>query len=146
MAIDLQAEFEGSRLPDPPDELFGDDGIVNLQPQFLGNLAQLQTQSFKTKGLVDWATMIANFSPVWPTMKVKMNELDFAEQLADGLGVPESAVKDDDEVNRILNEMQEQESQQAQAQMMLEGAKTIPALNKKIEAGSPMEMLAGAVQ
>lgn len=146
-AIDIQAEFEGNSMPDAPDELFDEnENAIPLQPQFIGNLAQLQRQSFKTMGLVDWAQMVASFTPVWPTMKVKVNELELAEQLAEGIGVPESCVKDDEEVNRILNEMQQDESEAQQAQMLMDGAKAVPSLSKKIEAGSPMELLAGAMK
>lgn len=147
MAIEIQAEYEGSSMPTPPDEMFDEnENAVPLQPQFIGNLAQLQRQSFKTMGLVDWAQMIAGFAPTWPTMKVKVNELDLAEQLADGIGVPESCVKDDDEVKRILDEMKQDEQDERDAQMMLAGAKVAPGLSKKIEAGSPMELLAGVAK
>lgn len=146
-AVEIQAEFEGGRMPDAPDELFiNNETSVLLQPEFIGNLSQLQRQSFKSMGLIDWAQIVAQFSATWPTMKVKVNELDLAEQLAESMGVQESCVKDDEQVQQVLAGLQAQQEQQAQAQMMLEGAKAVPSLQKKTEAGSPLEMLAGAMK
>jgi ABC-type nitrate/sulfonate/bicarbonate transport system substrate-binding protein len=62
------------------------------------------------------------------------------------MGVQEKCVKNDDEVARILQEMADAESQNAQTQQLMEGAKVFPSLNKKIEAGSPAELLAGAMK
>jgi hypothetical protein len=148
-AIETQWLFEerAGRMPEPPEELFNDnESMTPIRPKFIGNLAQLQRQAFKTMGLIDWAQAVAQLSEVWPTMKIKVNELELVEQLAEGMGVQEKAVKDNDEVNRTLQKIQEAESQQAQAEQMAEGAKLIPALSKKVEAGSPAEFLAGAIQ
>jgi len=150
-SIDIQWDYETNikhNMPEPPDELFNDDGqmTVSIRPKFIGNLAQLQRSSFKTMGLIDWAQYVAQLSNVWPTSKVKVNELELVEQLAQGMGVQEKCVKNDDEVARILQEMADAESQNAQTQQLMEGAKVFPSLNKKIEAGSPAELLAGAMK
>jgi len=149
-SIDIQWDFESNvkrNMPEPPDELFDDNGqdSVAIRPKFIGNLAQLQRSSFKTMGLMDWASAVKTLSDTWPSAKVKVNELELVEQLAIGMGVQEKAVKDDEEVVKVLQAIAEQEAQAAEQEAIMEGAKTIPSLSKKIEAGSPAEFLAGAI-
>lgn len=147
-AVSVQWAFEErvGRMPKPPDILFdpANRGILNVK--YTGPLFQAQRQLLKTRGTVDWLQLVSSIVGIWPNSKIKVNELELIEDAGIAMGMEQKMFKTDEQINEILAQQAEMEQQKEQAGMMLEAAKVMPQMGKKIEDGSPAAMLANAVQ
>lgn len=146
-AVSVQWDFEerAGRMPEPPDVLFdpANNGVLNVK--YTGPLFQAQRQLLKTRGTVDWLQLVASITSIWPNAKIKVNELELIEDAGIAMGMEQKMFKSDEQINDIMAQIAQEEQQKEQSQMMLEAAKVAPGLGKKMEVGSPAEMLANAV-
>ena len=146
-AVSVQWAFEErvGRMPPVPDILLDTANAGLLNVKYTGPLFQAQRQLLKTRGTVDWLQLVAETNQIWPSAKIKVNELELIEDAGIAMGMEQKLFKNDEQVNDILQGMAQDEAEQERQQTMLEIAKTVPSLQKKSEEGSPAEMLAGAV-
>ncbi len=143
--VDNQWIFEeqiANRMPPVPDILL-EPKNRKIETGFIGPLNQLQKATMQTRGTINALAVIDNIRSIWPTSIIKINELELMEEAAISQGMKQTLIKSDEEVREILEAQAAKAAAAEQAQMMIEGAKTIPGLGKEIEPNSALE-LAGA--
>lgn len=132
-------ETEMGRMPDPPDEIVGIGGRIDIR--YLGPLAQLQRTLLKSKGTVDALAIIQQIAMMDEAVNWKFNWLEVAEEVAINQGLAQKHVKSDDEVNAIRQQVEQSRQALQQAEMMEKGARAVGALGKRVEPGSPAESM-----
>jgi len=132
-------ESMAGRIPPPPDVLVADGGKV--QVEYLGPLAQAQRRLFKTGGIYQGLAAIDIIAAKRPDVYDNVDLDVITTELLAASGMPEKAIKDPRVVTAERNARAKQAEAQQQMAVMLEAAKTMPALSKKPEQGSMAGML-----
>ena len=132
------------RMPDVPDILLEPENR-RIDTVFIGPLAQLQRATMQTRGTINALAVIEQIASTWPESIIKSNEMELMEEAAVAQGMKQTLIRSDDEVKAILDAKAALQEAEQQAQLAMEGAKTVPGLGKTIERGSPLE-LAGVVE
>jgi hypothetical protein len=138
-------ETEAGRMPEAPDILFGDSGIADVKTKYTGRLAQLQRSITSQDSFVNALGILKEIAGIFgPQALMKVKVESFMEDLLIPIGVPQKDLLTDDEFAKVQSMAMAQQRQQEQAQMMLEGAKAVPSLQKTTEKGSPLEAITNA--
>jgi hypothetical protein len=136
-------ETRAGRMPEPPDVLVELAGKV-IEIDFIGELAQAQKRIFKTRGVENFITSIERVAQFKPDIVDILDEEEYARESADANSISQKIVRSKEAVETLRTKRQKEQQAILQAQMAVEAAKTVPALNKKVEEGSPLEAMAGA--
>jgi len=156
-------EMKAGRLPEPPqiilDAMFEEQERLGriekagrIEVDYIGPLAQAQKRLFQTEGirhsidslapLVD--LQLAAQQPVTALDRLKVDET--VEELFDAHGMPQKLMRSDDEVEEIQEARLRDQQMKEAAAMAAEAAKAAPGISKKVEDGSVLSEIAGAVE
>lgn len=128
--------LESRYLPPPPQVLWGQE----LKIDYLSPLARAQQQS-ASQGIVEAAGFVSQVMTFYPPI-VDIADWDEAgRQVLESRGVSPKIILPPEEVAKMRQARAQEQQQQKTAAMALEAAKTMPALNKGPEPGSPMDQL-----
>jgi hypothetical protein len=137
----LSIEARAGRLPPMP-PILHDMGGVRLKVDYIGPLAQIVQRVFRTRGPL---FSVANLTPVFQLYPQGVDKIDFdflIEEVAEAGGMPQRAIRSEEEVAKLRAAKQKIMQQAQQQQMQLEAAKAVD-VNKSPEPGSVMEQLMG---
>ncbi len=132
-------EESANRMPEPPGELMETGGKLDIN--YLGPLHQLQSSLLRGKGIIDAISLIAEMMALDGSVAWKFNFLEMAEEAAVSQGLPQKFVLSDDEVEKIREQVAQEQQMREQLMMAGEAAKAIPNLSKPVAPGSPAAML-----
>jgi hypothetical protein len=154
-------EMKAGRLPPPPQILLdkmmeqqqsGEDGKAGvIDIDYIGPLAQDQKRMFKTQGIRFGLESVAPIvelqvaaqQPVTALDRINVDET--IEELMDAHGMPKKLMNDDETVAKIRQARLEAQQAREAAQMAIEAAKAAPGISGKVEEGSVLAEIAGAV-
>ena len=137
-------EADAGRMPDPPEELIISGGAVDII--YLGPLAQLQRALLRGKGTVDALSIIGQMIEMQPTVGLKFDWLEMAEDVAISQGMPQKHILGDAEVDALLQEQARKQQMAEEMAMAEQAGKAAGGLSKAPEEGSPAEALMGGLE
>ena len=139
----LNIMYRQGRFPEPPNILNGSDAVLNVD--FVGPLAQAQKRYHQTGGV---QTSLAISQPIIQMNPEVLDYIDTDKLLKNVLntnGFPQSAIREDDEVEKIRQQRAEAQMQAMQAQMQMQAQSNITnnfdKLNEPVKEGSPIQEL-----
>ena len=113
--------------------------------EYISPLAKAQRAS-QSQGIIQAVGFVGQISAVDPGVKDVLDLDEAVRQVAENAGMPQKLIRSPDDVAQIRQAQAQAQQQAQQQQMLLEGAKTLPALAKGPEPGSPMDALGQALQ
>lgn len=131
---------KANMVPEVPEQM-SQYQDAELDTDFVGPLAQAQEQYLGSQPIRNWLNMIVQYAEVFPDMLKVADPVEMAKELARSAGVPASAMRSDEELQKIAQ--QEAQMQQMQMQMQAQQAQA-ESYNKTQQApdeGSPAEAL-----
>lgn len=135
----FQLLFRAGKIPAPPDALTQDNATV-LKVDFQGTLAQAQKKYHQVGGIasaLNIASLIAQMSP--ESMDV-IDSDQLMRRALEGNGMPQSVIREVDDVEKMRQERAQQQQQQMQMQQQLEQSQSLQQnfdkLNKPVQRGS----------
>ena len=135
--------YRQGRFPEPPNILNGSDAVLNVD--FVGPLAQAQKRYHQTGGV---QTSLAISQPIIQMNPEVLDYIDtdkLLKNVLDTNGFPQSAIREDDEVEQIRKQRAEAQMQAMQAQMQMQAQSNITnnfdKLNEPVKEGSPIQEL-----
>lgn len=137
----IQIEFDAGRLPAPPQGK--DVSGATLKIDYLGPLAQAQKEMYAAQGVMQTITNAAAVLQLWPETLKKFKPEIMLEQILESSGMPEKAIRSDEEYQQILAAEAKQKQDMINTQMQIEQAKAMPGMSKRPEPGSPLESMMG---
>jgi hypothetical protein len=138
--VDL-IETRAGRMPDPPDVLVELAG-QNIEVDYIGPLAEAQKRIFKSRGVNTFMETVGSVAQISPEVVDNVDFDSLVQEIAEANSVSPKIIRPKEMVETIRAQRAQQQQAMAQAQMAMEAAKTVPALNKKVEEGSPLEAMA----
>lgn len=140
-------EDKAGRLPDPddynlPDEFY-EGGQININ--LTGPLAQAQKMLFKMGPIRNTINELAPMAAIKPEVLDVINWDELSEMVVEAGAFPQKAVNSRGERKRIREQRAADALAAQQKQDLLEAAKVVPSLSKKIEEGSPAEAIGTAL-
>jgi hypothetical protein len=151
--IDLVWHFEdqAGRIPQPPEVLM-EYGGVKLEVDYYGPLSQARRRFYKSQGIragLDDIRAIAETRGV-----VNQTAPDVGDQIKWGRltryitldSLPADCINSEDDAEKIAAERAQIIEQEKVNQGLIDAAKAVPGLNKKVEAGSLTEQVLGGGQ
>jgi len=133
-------ESEAGRLPPMPEELTEYVGKP-IEVDYLGPLAQIQQKAFKTRGAVDSIRIAAPLAEMSPAALDYVNFDILIKEILEANGMPQRAIRSDEEVQALRQERGQRALQEEQRQKLLEALDKVPGLEKEIEPGSTLDKL-----
>jgi hypothetical protein len=137
-------EYRAGRMPEPPDILLNllTQGI-NIEIDYLGLLPQAQRKLFKIQGFRAGLEIAASVASIFPETKVVVNADETMREGLNIAGFSQKLIRSDKDIEEI-RKIRKQEMELAKALEAGEQvSKIIPKLSKEVEAGSPLDLLAG---
>ncbi len=140
-------EDRAGRLPNPddynlPDEFY-EGGQININ--LTGPLSQASKRLFTMQPITNTLNELGPAAAILgPEMLDVVNKDELAEIIVESGDFPQRAINSKDERRRIREERAAAAAQAQQKQDLLEAAKVVPGLGKKIEEGSPAEAIGAA--
>jgi hypothetical protein len=135
--------WDAGEIPPPPEVLIQNGG--NLRVEYISPLAKAQRMS-ESQSIIQAVGFAGQAAAVDPGV-IDVLDLDEAvRHVAENAGMPQKMIRTEDEVAAIRQAKAQQAQQMQQAQMLMQGAKTLPALAKGPEPGSPMDALTQSLQ
>ena len=133
-------EYREHRLPELPQQLSGLVGLP-LSVEYTGPLAKKQKQFLQSQGIMDGASVAAQFMQINPNTSMNFDWDKISRKAVAANGMPADCFVDERAVAQQRQMIAQQQAQQQQFQMQLQAAKTIPAMSKSPQEGSPMEAM-----
>lgn len=134
------AEAAG-RIPRPPDILVEMMGGAPIHVEYMGPLAQAQKKVFKTHGIYQAIESVVKLGEIRPEI-MDIPDWDYiGRELLTSTGLSAKAIRDPRVVEKMRAIRQAQQAEAAQAQADLQRAQVTPSLSKKIEEGSPLDVM-----
>lgn len=140
--------YRQGRLPEPPEILNNSGASLNID--FIGPLAQAQKKHHQTGG-VQMSLMMAQ-----PVLQLSPESIDYIDgdkllkNVLDTNGFPQSAIREEDEVQQMRQQRAEAQAQAMQAQMQMQQEQSLMGnydkLNEPVKQGSPIEELSKQLQ
>jgi len=128
--------LESGYLPTPPQILWGEA----LKIDYLSPLARAQQMS-ASQGIVEAAGFMAQVHTFYPEI-IDIADWDEAgRQVLESRGVSPKIILPAEDVAKMRQARAKQQQEQQMAAMAMEAAKTMPALSKGPEPGSPIDQL-----
>lgn len=137
----LQIEFDAGRLPPPPEGKAVNGATLKID--YLGPLAQAQKEMYAAQGVLQTLTNAAAIIQIWPETVKKFKPEIMLEQILESSGMPEKAIRSDEEYQQILAAEAKQKQDMINMQMQMEQAKAMPGMSKRPEPGSPLDQMMG---
>ena len=132
--------FRAGWLPRPPQALLRTG--IPLDVDFTGLLAQAQKRYHQANsinaGLSVIGTIIKEFHP---PARHKVDFMDLTEKVMESEGFPQSTIREDPDVERLVAAEQQAQQQQRQMAQLEQAGKANSGLAKAPEQGSPAEQL-----
>lgn len=135
--------FRQERIPAPPELLNGSGAALNID--FVGPLAQAQKRYHQTGGVQ------ASLVMAQPVIQMDPETLDYIDtdkllkNVLDTNGFPQSAIREESEVQKIRQQRAEEQAQAMQAQMQMQNQAQITEnfdkLNEPVKQGSAIQEL-----
>jgi hypothetical protein len=139
------SEYDAGRMPDPPQILLDYyDGEV--QPEFIGPLAQMQKELFRSRGIMSGLQAATEMMGAFPKAGAVIDEIQTMKELLDSTGFLQKCQRGDSEIQEILDQINQSEAAAQEMALARDGADMIPKLNQQIVPNSPADQLAGALQ
>ena len=136
-AVDV-IEYEGKRMPVPPQilqDLFRDEEI---EVEYLGTLAQAQKRMVKVQAISQGLGALEGLIKLNPEVADNVDCDEAAVEVLRAMGFPAKAINDKAKVKQLRDQRQQAAAQQQKQQMMEKAAMAAPGLSKSIEPGSPL--------
>lgn len=131
-------------VPPPPPTLLRTGFAFDVD--FTGLLAQAQKRYHQSNaagaGLEIISAMIERFDPM---IRHKFDFLELAEKIAESYGFPQSVIREDPEVQRLIAQEMQRIAQQKQMEQLESAGKANQGLSNAPQAGSPAEMIMNQV-
>ena len=137
-------EYEAERIPPIPPEL-ADYGGTNIRISYIGPLAQMQQRAFKAQGVIHTLSALGMLFEIYPHLRYRIDEKEAADQVMETYDMPHSAIRSDDEYEKLVQAEMQSAAQEKQLIMAKELASIAPSLSKKVEGGSPLEAMQEAL-
>jgi len=138
----FQIENDAGRMPEPPDVLLSEEG-EQIDVEYMGPLAQAQKRMFHSQGIMQGLNSVAPLAELFPEVRDRIDPDVVVEEIFESTGFPQKAIRSREDAEEIRAARAEQMRQQALMEAAERAAKVAPGLGKKIEGGSPLDMLAG---
>ncbi len=151
--IDLvwYVEDQAGRIPQPP-EVLTEYGGVKLEVDYYGPLSQARRRFYKSQGIragLDDVRAIAEAKGL-----VDQSAPDVGDQIKWGKltryitldSFPADCINSEDDADKIAAERAQAQQEAAVNQGLIDAAKAVPGLNKKVEQGSLTEQILGGGQ
>ena len=111
------------KIPQPPDELAGSG--AGLKVDFIGSLAQAQKKYHESAGINHGIALIGQIAQISQTA-LDVIDLDKTLKIGlEGIGFPQSAIREDDDIEALRKQKAEMQAQQQQQAQMMEAQKQI---------------------
>lgn len=127
-------------VPPPPPELIGEDGHLKYRLEYISPLAKAQKMS-ESQGIIQATGYLSQAAAVYPELPDLLDADEAGRIVLENQGVPARIIRDDKALQEIRADRAKAQQEQAQMQMLMEAAKTMPALSKGPEPGSPAEQV-----
>jgi hypothetical protein len=138
------------KIPPPPAALVEAAGGTRIDVEYIGPLAQAQKRYHQTQGVIAGLQTVASIAQMDPNVMDIVNMDEAARYAMDNAGMPQKAIRETTEVQKIRTAKQKALEQQQKIQQMQQMAQAVPGLSKAPERGSPIaemdEQLKGALQ
>lgn len=130
--------YEEGKIPEPPEALFNTG--AELKIEFMGALAQAQRRYHQTGGINTVLNYIAPMAQLFPESLDLIDPDETMKKLLTGNGMPQSAIREDKDVEAIRKARVEAQQAQQQQAMAMEMSKNLLSnankLNEPEKAGS----------
>lgn len=110
-------------LSNPPDEI----NETELKVEYISVLAQAQRLT-AVQGIERVAGYVANISQVFPEARHKFDSTQSVDEYAEAVGISPAMIRDDEEVDQLIQGEQQQAAAQQQQMAVSEGAETAKTL------------------
>ena len=140
--------YRQNRLPEVPEMLRGSGAVLNID--FVGPLAQAQKRYHQTGG-VQTSLVLAQ-----PVIQMSPESLDYIDvdklliNVLDTNGFPQSAIREEDDVQKMRQQRAQAQMQAMQAQMQMQQqaqlTQNYDKLNEPVQQGSPIAALSEQLQ
>ena len=124
----------------PPRELVGQDGELKYKVEYVSLLAKAQKQA-EVQGVLKAVGFIGQGAAIRPEIVDILDWDGITRDVLENGGVPARRILSSEEVAKIRQAKAEAAAKEKQEQMLLQAAKTVPALSKEPGPGSPMDAI-----
>ncbi len=135
--------WDAGEIPPPPMELIRAGG--GLRIDYISPLAKAQKNS-ENRGIMQTFGFVGQIAAVTPDILDVMDWDESVRRVGENSGMPQTLIRSPEDVAGIRQMRQKKQQAMEMAQMMQEAGKTVPALSKGPEPGSPMEQINQALQ
>jgi len=135
--------WDAGEIPPPPPELIRAGGGIKID--YISPLAIAQKNA-ETQGIMQTAGFTGQIAAVNPDIVDIIDWDESVRRVAENSGMPQTLLRSPEDVAGIRQMRQKKQQAMEMAQMMQEAGKTVPALSKGPEPGSPMEQINQALQ
>jgi len=139
----LQIEADAGRLPPPPEGYEAQLSSATLKLDYLGPLAQAQKEMYAAQGVMQTLTTAAPIIQIWPEVRDKFKPEQMLELILESSGMPEKAIRSDEEYKKIQEMKAQQAAEQQERAMQIEEAKAMKGMEKRPEQGSMLDQVMG---
>ena len=122
----------------PPRELIGQDGELKYLVEYVSMLAKAQKQA-EVQGVLKAVGFIGQGAAIRPEIVDILDWDGVTRDVLEQGGVPAKRILSPEEVAKIRQAKAEAAAQQKKEEMLLQMAKSVPALSKEPGKGSPMD-------
>jgi Bacteriophage head to tail connecting protein. len=137
----FQIYWEAGKIPMPPRELIGEDGSLKFKVEYISAMARAQKRA-ESQGIIQAAGFIGQVAQARGPEALDVLDWDGAQRIVlENYGVPQRLIVDPKQVSQVRQARAQAAQEEKMAAMALETAKTMPALSKGAEPGSPLDQL-----
>jgi hypothetical protein len=141
----FQIENDAGRMPEPPEVLLS-EGEEDINVEYMGPLAQAQKRMFHSQGIMLGLNSVGPLAEVFPEVRDRIDPDIVVEELLESSGFPQKAIRSREDAEKLREARAQQMQQQALLEVAEKAAKVAPGLGKKVEEGSPLDVLAEGVE
>ena len=128
------------KIPDPPQSLIGSN--AQLKVDFVGPLAQAQKKYHQAGGIAQALSLAQPIIQAFPPAADYIDADILVKRAMEGTGMPQSVIREDDDVTKIRQARAEQQAALIQQQALMQQSQTLAQnfnkLNEPIKSGSAM--------
>lgn len=137
--------YEEGKIPQPPEALMRSSSTLKIE--FMGPLAQAQKRYHQAGGINTALQYLAPMAQLFPESLDYIDQDETIKKLLMGNGMPQSAIREDKDVQDLRQLRAQQQAQAQQQAMAMEMSKNLMnnagQLNEKAQQGSIIDQLSG---
>lgn len=132
------------RMPEVPESLVREGGLASLKVNFTGPLAQIAKRFHAHQGMTQTLSGLMPMAQMWPEVLDVVDPHELGRYYLDENGFPQKAIRDKDEIQKLIEQRQAQIAAQQQMEQLESVGKAAPGIAKAQDVANGISPAAGS--